>query len=103
MRRLMVGVVVLAVLAAACGGGGKSGGGKADTQEAFDPNGVVRIGLNLSANSIGNLDMTKTATPSNFDIIRYAYDTLLHATSKGFEPGLAKEAKVVDPSTVKIE
>jgi ABC-type transport system substrate-binding protein len=101
MRWLIRFVPVLAVtslLAASCG----SGSPKQAARVTFDPNGIVRIAANLTP-AITFFDLT-TQVSTPFIWHNMIYDTLLRPTPSGVpEPGLAKKATIVDPSTLKVE
>src|SRR5262245_8151747 len=103
--RLGVGLLALALIVAGCGGSSKPSANSTSgaAAEAFDPNAVLRIGYNLQNSSIGELDPIKSATPSNFDLTRYVFGTLLLDKGDGtYEPQLAKSVKVANPQTVDI-
>jgi ABC-type transport system substrate-binding protein len=100
--RLWLIAVAFAVLAAACGtssgGGGTPGGSAADA----DPAGVLRIPFDLAGS--GGLRLDPASVPAPFWVHFAIYDTLLHYTNDGkYEPGLAKQATIVDPSTITVE
>ena len=68
----------------------------------YDPDGVVRIGIALAANTNAAWDPIKSF--SNFDTMRLVYDTFLRNKADGsYEPGLARSWQVVDGSTLKLE
>ena len=112
---LMV-VLALALLAAACGGddsddtsgtGGTTAPGATtapgETPADVDAGGILRYGQDLMASGGVKLDPTQMNTPTEHWMLRLIYDSLLRPTADGgFEPGLAKEATIVDPSTIHL-
>jgi len=124
-----IGVGVLAVLAlalAACGdddsdsGDGGGGAGTTATSAAgapssgaptsaaaapddVDPEGVLRIGMNFASSGGIKFDPTKQNSPAEFQVHYHVYDTLLRQKEDGtYAPGLATEAKIVDPNTIEV-
>jgi len=120
-RRWVAGAgLVPALLLAACGDDDSSddasgdvtttvagtGGGTATTAPAdddVDPNGVLRIAFNFAASGGIHFDPIQQNSPADFQVHYHVYDTLLRQQEDGsYEPGLAKEAKVVDPHTITV-
>jgi len=69
----------------------------------IDPDGVVRVGVDLSGSGLPGFDPVKTQVL--YIAMRYqslVYDTLLRLGPEGEVPGLATEATIVDPQTVEI-
>src|SRR5438093_595272 len=95
---------IVASLLAACGGGSgsKDTAKKAEVQEAFDPNGVVRWNFDLT--QVGGVDFDPlTRAPGFYVLQEFVYETLLRKTpSGGFESGLAQSVKIVDPRTLDV-
>jgi len=84
-----------------------SSGAGASTSAAaddVDPDGVLRIGISgQELNRWAQFDITKLETIV-VTTHRHLYDNLLRQRPDGtLEPGLAKSATAVDPSTIKIE
>jgi ABC-type transport system substrate-binding protein len=94
-------VVVLAALAAACGGSDKKASGGDTAAAAVDPSGVLKLPFDL-AGAQAKFDPIGVTSPFYW---HYAiYDTLLRMHDDGtYEPGLAKSATIVDPSTITVE
>jgi peptide/nickel transport system substrate-binding protein len=94
-------VTLLALLGAACGGDDDDDAGDDGTEdEAFDENGVITIGTDLS---LATRAWDPVKSFSQFDHLRLVYDTWLRNNPDGtFREGLAKEWKVVDPQTIDI-
>jgi peptide/nickel transport system substrate-binding protein len=72
------------------------------SDEAFDPDGVVKIGIDLAANTNAAWDPVQSF--SNFDTMRLVYDTFLRNNTDGsYAPGLARSWEIVDGSTLALE
>jgi len=120
--------VTLALMAAACGGDddaeqgqsspsttaatgattGPSSAPSGPTTEAppddVDSEGVLRIGLDLTATGGLDLDPIEMDSPVDFHVHYNIYDTLLRQHEDGsYEPGLAASATITNPSTIEIE
>ena len=126
-RWLLGGLLVLGMVAQACGDDGgsssSSSGSGSDTSAAsggaptsaaggsttaqpedVDPNGVLRVAVDLTSAGGVNLDPVEMNQPTDFHIHYNIFDTLLRQQEDGsYEPGLAKEAVIVDPSTITVE
>jgi peptide/nickel transport system substrate-binding protein len=90
----------LAIAAAACGSG--SGGGS-KAEGAADPAGVLRLPMDFSVPTAGNLDPTKVIASLAGQNLTWLYGSLLRLKPDGtVEPGLAKEVKVVDSSNLTV-
>jgi peptide/nickel transport system substrate-binding protein len=75
--------------------------GTAVAQQA-DTTAYVKV-ANIPLDAVGEWDVNKSRTRTNFDYQRLVYDGLLRWTADGkLEPGLAKAVDLVDPSTLKI-
>ncbi|MGD9796633.1 MAG: ABC transporter substrate-binding protein [Acidimicrobiia bacterium] len=96
-------IASVSLLAAACGGDDDEPGGSSGAADV-DPTGVLRLGSTLGDTTGGiTFDLTTQVLvpPMWYPMI---FDTLLRRTSDGgSEPGLAKEATIVDPSTLTVE
>ncbi|MGE0881588.1 MAG: ABC transporter substrate-binding protein [Acidimicrobiia bacterium] len=97
-----------AATAAATTTGGSSGATTAAASTApkdVDTAGVLKLPFDLQANGGPSFDPAKPTPPSpqtSYAIM--LYDTLLRPDKDGkLNPGLAKSATIVDPSTIKIE
>jgi ABC-type transport system substrate-binding protein len=98
--RACTGLLVLTIVAAACGSDRRGDGGKAAAD--VDPNGVLRIPFDLQGT--GGLKLDPAGPPAPFWVHFAIYDTLLHYTNEGtYEPGLAKQATIVDSSMITVE
>jgi ABC-type transport system substrate-binding protein len=87
-------------MAAACG---SSSGKTSSSAETVDPNGVLKIGMDLNTGAGIYFDITvPISVPQIFH--NMIYDTLLRPKADGsLGPGLAKSATIVDVSTIKVE
>jgi peptide/nickel transport system substrate-binding protein len=107
----------VALLASACGGGddddtgaGENAGTTAPPptadvpdEDAFDPQGVLRVGADLTAIGGVGLDPATAESPADFVHLQLVYGSLLHATPEGgWEPGLAQDVSVTDPQTLEV-
>lgn len=92
-------LVLLAVLASACG---SSNGGSKDA-DSINPDGVLRLAMNLQATTAIYFDLTtQVAVPTTWHPM--IFDTLLRQnTTGGYDPGLADSATIVDSSTLKVK
>lgn len=82
------------------GSGSSSNDGDASD---LDPDGVLRLGSDFTASGGLSLDPIEPTTPTAFWLHYLIYDTLLRQNEDGsYEPGLAKEATIVDPQTISI-
>jgi len=81
-----------------------SSSGSTEAPDDIDPNGVLRIGMpGQEMTRWADFDLT-TAQSIAVATHRHLYDNLLRQRPDGtLEPGLAKSATAVDPSTIKIE
>jgi peptide/nickel transport system substrate-binding protein len=97
-------IVVLGVVLAGCGGGGGAAKSAATSiAAAFDPEGVIRLGADLTQQV--HFDPTKSQTQGG-ELAYQAllYDQLLRPLPDGsFGPGLATKATVVDPQLIEVE
>src|SRR3979409_134906 len=102
--RFRVAAVLVAVglVAAACGGGSSGRATKAaGPAAAVDPNGVLRLPFDLNG-AQAKFDPLSVTAPFYWHFA--IYDTLLRMHDDGtYEPGLAKKATIVDPSTITVE
>jgi len=74
-----------------------------DEPDDVDPAGVLRYPQDLTSAGGIKLDPAQMNTPTEHWILRLLYDSLLRPTADGgFEPGLAREVSIVDPSTLHI-
>jgi len=80
-------------------------GAAADADEDVDPDGVLRWGVDLAGGGGPPFfEPTKGAVPGGLIHVQLLlYDALLRPTADGYEPALATEARVVDPSTIEVE
>ena len=63
-----------------------------------DPDGVLHIGLDLTATGGLDLDPIEMDSPTDFHVHYNIYDTLLRQHEDGsYEPGLAASAKITNP------
>jgi len=69
-----------------------------------DPDGVLRIGVDLTSGGQRFLDPVDENTPSEFHIHYNIYGTLLRQLEDGsYEPGLATRAEIVDARRIDVE
>jgi len=125
-RLLLAGVLATAMVVAACGDdddgdggasqttaapattGASTGGGASTTAAAqpddVDPEGVLRIALDMTSAGGLDLDPIEYDSPTEYHVHYNIYDTLLRQKEDGsYGPGLAKEARIVDPNTIEVE
>src|SRR5262245_52495850 len=108
-RNVRLAVVALSLLAVGCGGNDSDSqsddaAGVPPAVNDVDPNGVLRIGTQLTSGTANvQFDLPKAVSPAP-PLTLLVYDTLLRARPGGtYESGLAKSATVVDPQTIKVE
>jgi len=89
---------------ATTGSGGSTDAGAATTAPSdVDPDGVLRIGYNLAGSGGIFFDPVQQLSPADFQVHYHVYDTLLRQREDGtYAPGLATEARVVDPQTIEV-
>jgi ABC-type transport system substrate-binding protein len=98
LARLVLALAAVSLLAASCG----SSSPKKAAEVKVNPTGVMRVAASLIATTVYFDLTTQVATPLAYH--NMIYDTLLRPTPSGVpEPGLAKKATIVDPSTLTVE
>ncbi|MGD9797915.1 MAG: ABC transporter substrate-binding protein [Acidimicrobiia bacterium] len=101
-RRWLVAVLAAVALVATGCGSDDDGGDGGDAAADVDPDGVLKLGLDLTAGSLV-LDPAKI-TILGTQYQELIYGTLLTMSEQGeVRPGLAEEATILDPSTIRIE
>ena len=102
-------LLALALIAAACGGSddaGDSGDGKTtDTGSAsdVDPNGVLRLGQQMTFPNGTHLDPTESAVNPDRQWMELVFGTLLRRNAEGgIDPWMASDFEIVDPQTVTL-
>ncbi|MGE3835333.1 MAG: ABC transporter substrate-binding protein, partial [Acidimicrobiia bacterium] len=101
--KLLGAILALSLLAAACGGDDDATGDDDDTAAAdIDPNGILRLGRDLTVPTAGQLD------PISVDIVldtlhEHLFGTMLHLNADGeVEPDLAESVVIDDPTHLTV-
>jgi peptide/nickel transport system substrate-binding protein len=103
-------LVCVGLIAAGCSSGGEEGGGDENpgstvASQAFDPDGVVRVGYDIRQQSGGGFffDPTKMVSSVHQGWIALMYGTLLRPVLDGPPvPDLAESTEIPDTSTINI-
>ncbi|MGE0794987.1 MAG: ABC transporter substrate-binding protein, partial [Acidimicrobiia bacterium] len=98
---MLAALAVLSLVAAACGGDDDDGGDSSSAADV-DPAGILRLPIDMTAPTFGQLDPTKAVAALGI-LQTYFLGSLLKLNSEGeIEPSLAREVEVVDASNLVV-